>query len=147
MFSIVTVIAAAVSLGSSLQEPADWRQVDDSVDFYTALDVTSISGPPTARTARSVGVSTEPEGFPGYMVLDVVFDCEARTISADRAAFYAMDGRLITEVDAPTEAVPVSEAEGTLVAANAVCDGAMPDGRSFGSAQAYAQSIRAPAGA
>ena len=146
MFSLIAIIAATASLGSGFQEPADWRQVDDSADFYAALDVTSISGPPTARKVRGVGVSTEADGFPGYMMLDLVFDCEARTISADRAAFFALDGTLIEEVDGPSDPAPVSEEEGTLVAANAVCDGAIPDGRSFGSAQAYAQSIRAPAG-
>ena len=146
MFSIVTVIVATASLVSSLQEPADWRQVDDGADFYTALDITSISGPPTARRARGVGVSAELDGFPGYMILDVVFDCEARTIGADRAAFFALDGTLIEEVEGPAEATPVSEEEGTLVAANAVCDGQMPSGPSFTSAQAYARSIRALAG-
>ncbi|MEH6699815.1 MAG: hypothetical protein V7672_14050 [Brevundimonas sp.] len=146
MFNIIAIIAAATSLVSSVQEPGDWRQVDDGADFYTALDVTSINGPPTARKARGVGVSAELDGFPGYMVLDVVFDCEAGTVSADRAAFFALDGTLIEEVDGPSDPEPVSEEDGTLVAANAVCDGAIPDGRSFGSAQAYAQFIRASAG-
>jgi len=77
MFNVIAIIAATASLGSSFQEPADWRQVDDSADFYSALDMTSIGGPQNARTARTVSVSTDPAGFPGYMVLDVVFDCEA----------------------------------------------------------------------
>jgi len=145
MFNIIAIIALAASLGA-LQEPADWRQVDDSGDFHVALDINSISGPRTARTARSVGVSIDPAGLPGYMVLDVVFDCVALTLHADRATFFALDGSLIQEVDGPTETAPISEEAGTLVAANAVCDGQMPNGRSFGSAQAYAQSIRAPAG-
>ncbi|MDP3378825.1 MAG: hypothetical protein Q8S53_10710 [Brevundimonas sp.] len=146
MFSLIAILLAATSLGSTPQDRPDWREVDDDPDFHVALDISSISGPPTARTARSVGVSTEPEGFPGYMVLDVVFDCEARTISASGAAFFAPDGTLIEAVDGLTDTAPVSEAEGTLVAANAVCDGQMPSGPSFGSAQAYAQSIRPPAG-
>lgn len=146
MLNIIAIIAATASLGSALQEPADWRQVDDTSDYHTALDMTSISGPPTARKARGVGVSTESDGFPGYMMLDLVFDCEALTIRADSAAFFALDGTLIEEVEGPSDAAPVSEAEGTLVAANAVCDGQMPSGPSFGSPQAYAQSIRAPTG-
>ncbi len=146
MFSIIAIIAAATSLGSGLQEPADWRQVDDDPDFHVAMDMTSISGPPTARTARSVGVATDPDGFPGYMILDVVFDCEARTISADRAAFFTLDGDLIEAVEGPAETAPVSAEDGTLVAANAACDGQMPSGPGFASALAYAQSIRTPAG-
>lgn len=146
MLSILAVIAAASSLGGSLQEPGHWRQVDDTSGYYVALDMASIGGPPTARTARSVGVSADPDGFPGYMILDVVFDCEARTISADRAAFFSPDGDLIETVEGPTETSPVSEEEGTLVAANVACDGAIPDGPGFDSAQAYARSIRALAG-
>lgn len=146
MLNFIAIVAAATSLMSGVQEPGDWRQVDDGADFYTALDLTSISGPPTARKARGVGVSAELDGFPGYMVLDVVFDCEARTISADRAAFFTLDGDLIQDVEGPAETAPVSEEDGTLVAANAVCDGQMPPGPGFGSAQAYAQSIRASAG-
>lgn len=146
MLNILAIIAAATSLGSGFQEPADWRQVDDTSDFYSALDMNSISGPQNARTARTVSISTGESDFPGYMVLDVVFDCAALTIRADRATFFTLNGSLITEVEGPPETAPVSEEEGTLVAANAVCDGAIPDGRSFGSAQAYAQFIRASAG-
>jgi hypothetical protein len=145
MFNLIAIIAAATGLGSAFQEPADWREVDSS-DLHIALDMTSISGPPTARTARSVGVSTEPDGFPGYMVLDLVFDCEALTIRASAAAFFALDGTLIDTVEELTDTAPISEEEGTLVAANAVCDGQMPDGPGFGSAQAYARSLRPPAG-
>ncbi len=146
MFNIIAVILAATSLEPTSQDRPDWREVDDDADFHVALDISSISGPPTARTARSVGVSTESDGFPGYMIIDVVFDCEALTIRAESAAFFALDGTLVEAVDGLTDTAPVSEADGTLVAANAVCDGAIPNGQSFGSAQAYAQSIRAPAG-
>ena len=146
MLNFTAIIAAATSLMSGVQEPGDWRQVDESSGFHAALDINSISGPPTARRARSVGVSTEPDGLPGYIILNVVFDCEARTIGADRAAFFTLDGDLIQDVEGPAETAPVSEEDGTLVAANAVCDGQMPPGPGFGSAQAYAQSIRASAG-
>ena len=114
MLNFIAIIAAAASLMSGVQEPGAWRQVDAGADFYTALDLTSISGPTTARRARGVGVSAELDGFPGYMILDVVFDCVAGTISADRAAFFALDGTLIEEVEGPAETAPVSEEDGTL---------------------------------
>lgn len=146
MLNFIAIIAAATSLMSGVQEPGDWRQVDDGADFYTALDLTSISGPPTARKARGVGVSAELDGLSGYLIVDLVFNCEALTFGADKITFFALDGTLIEEFDWPSDPAPVNEEEGNLGAANAVCDGQMPPGPGFGSAEAYAQSIRASFG-
>ncbi|WP_226637531.1 hypothetical protein [Brevundimonas poindexterae] len=146
MLNFIAIIAAATSLMSGVQEPGDWRQVDEGPEFFAALDVNSISGPPTARKALGVRVSPQSDGLSGYLIVDLVFNCEALTFGADKITFFALDGTLIEEFDWPSDPAPINEEEGNLGAANAVCDGQMPPGPGFGSAQAYAQSIRASTG-
>jgi len=146
MFNVIAIILAAASLGSIMQDRPDWREVDQDNDFHAALDMSSISGPLTARTARSVGVFTDPVGSSGYMIIDVVIDCVALTVSGQGGAFFGMDGTLIEQIDGPLETAPISEEDGTLVLARAVCDGEPPTSRSFESAQAYALSVRNASG-
>lgn len=145
MFNIIAIIVAASSLVSGVQEPGDWRQVDDTDGYYTAVDMGSIDGPASARTARTVSVAADPTELAGHVVLSLVVDCEAQTLGAYHAAFFDADGQRVMDGDAPLEPEPISEEGGTLMLARAVCDGETPASPGFGTAQAYALSIRAAA--
>ncbi len=145
MSLILALTAAAAAFTSPGQEPSDWRQIDDTDGYFTALDLNSIQGPRTARTARTVSVSADPTELTGYVILSLVVDCEAQTLGAYHAAFFDADGQMVMDGEAPVEPEPVSEEGGTLTLARAVCDGEAPASPGFGSAQAYARSILGPA--
>ena len=122
---------------SAAAQIGDWRLLAQDGPVDVAVDVGSFSGPPDRRAARTVMVPRE-EGDPfAYLIVDVVIDSDARTISAVAMAAHDAGGEVLQRRNLPPETTPVSESDGTASTARAACEGADIGEIGFESAPAF----------
>lgn len=136
----MAALAAVLLLGATgaAAQTGDWRLLDQGGSLDVAVDVASFSGPREGRALRSAMVSRE-DGEPfAYLIVDVVIDCDARTINAVAMAAHDAAGELLQRRDLPPEIAPVSESDGTAATARAACEGAEISETRFESASAFA---------
>jgi hypothetical protein len=135
-----TTLAAFLMLGATgaAAQTEDWRLLGQDGPVDVAVDVDSFGGPPDRRTVRSAMVSRD-EGDPfAYLIVDVVIDCTARTVSAVAMSARDVGGAVLREQQLAPETAPVNEADGTAATARAACEGAEISQTRFQSAPAFA---------
>ncbi|HZW16183.1 MAG TPA: hypothetical protein VFF66_08015 [Brevundimonas sp.] len=133
-------LAAVLIFGATgaAAQTEDWRLLAQDGPVDVAVDVASFSGPPDRRTVRSAMVSREEDDPFAYLIVDVVIDCTARTISAEAMSARDVGGAVLRQQDLPPETAPVNEADGTAATARAACEGAEISQTRFESAPAFA---------
>ncbi|MDP2764922.1 MAG: hypothetical protein Q8O54_08810 [Brevundimonas sp.] len=119
------VFGLIVTLGVASAGAEDWAIMASSRDFTTAVDLSSVAGPPSATrgwTLRVYRPRQEPTGI-DYALIQREFDCQKGTTRIIASVGYQDDGTVVASSRTPGSADSVVPSSMAAVEMRAVCEG------------------------
>jgi hypothetical protein len=102
----------------------EWRLIGATSDFSSAIDLASVSGPATAKSAWTLRVfrTRQPSGF-DYALIQREFDCTRNTTAMTAFAAYSREGEVVVSNQTRGETAAVFPSSMGAMEKASACEG------------------------